>query len=397
MTEKWNNCRVIAHIDMDAFFASVEVLDFPDLAGKPLVVGGDLRRGVVSAASYPAREYGIHSAMPLFQARRLCADLIIRPVRMKRYSQVSGEVMAVLRTFSPLVEQVSVDEAYIDLTGTGRINGPPAAAARSIKRKVLDRTSLTCSVGLSTCKLAAKIASDLDKPDGLTVIPPAGVAEFLESRPIGHIPGVGKKSERALIDIGIKRLGDIKRFSPEFLEEKFGKSGRRLLDIASGKAASAVTPFTEPKSISNEQTLAEDTRDERIIRKHLLLLSNKVGARLRKHGYAGRTVTLKLKGADFRQITRSVTAENPTQFGRVIFREVSGLLAGEIPREGVRLVGVGVSNLEPGGRGGQLGLFDDRSDDYKWERAEAAIDRIADRFGEGAVDRGAFLDDSAED
>ncbi|MGM0484442.1 MAG: DNA polymerase IV, partial [Candidatus Krumholzibacteriota bacterium] len=282
----WSGHRVIAHLDMDAFYASVEILDFPELAGKPVVVGGDSRRGVVSAASYRAREFGIRSAMPIFRAKELCRSLIVRPVRMKRYRKVSRKVMSLLESYSPLIEQVSVDEAYIDLTGTGKVLGPPETAAARIKDKIMSATSLTCSVGLSTSKLAAKIASDMDKPDGLVVIPPARVREFLSSRPIGNIPGVGKKSEKALQDIGVKLLGDVRKLPPDFLKSKFGKGGERLIRIIEGSGTSPVVPWTEPKSISNERTLSRDTRDIEVVKRYLLMLSRMVARRLRKHGFA---------------------------------------------------------------------------------------------------------------
>ncbi|MBD3179960.1 MAG: DNA polymerase IV, partial [Candidatus Latescibacteria bacterium] len=317
----WSGHRVIAHLDMDAFYASVEILDFPEMAEMPLVVGGDSRRGVVSAASYRAREFGIHSAMPIFRAKQLCPGLICRPVRMKRYLEVSRKVMGMLGSFSPLVEQVSVDEAYIDLTGSGKVLGSPSHAAADIRERIFSETSLTCSVGVSTSKLAAKIASDMNKPDGLTVIPPDRVSRFLRSQPIGKIPGVGKKSEKALRDIGVKCLGDIRKLPPDFLKSKFGKGGERLLSIIDGRGTSPVVPWTEPKSISNERTFRRDTRDPEVIRKYLLMLSRMVARRLRKHGFAARTVTLKLKTSDFREISRSSTMERGTMVGREILRE----------------------------------------------------------------------------
>lgn len=385
--------RVIAHVDMDAFFASVEVLDYPEFKGRPLVVGGDSRRGVVSAASYEARSYGISSAMPLFQAKKLCPELVIRPVRMKRYTELSRKIMSVLNSFSPLLQQVSVDEAYVDLTGTELISGSPFRAAAEIKNRILGQTSLTCSVGVSTSKLAAKIASDIDKPDGLTIVPPRSVSEFLESRPIGDIPGVGAKSERALSDIGVKRLGDLLDISPSVLRGKFGKAGERLIRIAGGECISEVKTPERTKSISNERTFSRDTDDKRLIEKNLLMLSNMVARRLRKKGLAGRTVTLKLKDSNFKQITRSVTLKRGTQLARVILKEAKALLPESVPPAGVRLIGVGLSNLQQAGRGEQISLFEEgRGKEGKWKRAERAVDEILTRFGEGALGPGSLLE-----
>lgn len=378
---------------MDAFFASVEWLDNPELEGKPVIVGGSSKRGVVSAASYEARRFGVHSAMPIFQARRLCPDGIFLPVRMGRYVEISRVVMRCLGGFSPLVEQVSVDEAYIDLTGTEGLFGPPEDAARAIKARIGDETSLTCSIGLSTSKLLAKIASDMDKPDGLTVIPPGKVMAFLDTLPIGKVPGIGKKSEEELEKLGVERIGDLNRFEGDFLVERFGKFGERLLRIAKGEVDSPVVPYTAPKSISGEVTLEEDTSDFSIIKKMLIAQSDRVARRLRKQGFHGRTVTLKLKTGDFKTLTRSSTFESPVHLADVIYREAVKLLEAEGLKRKVRLVGVGVGKLEPASESGQLPLFQERSGrEEKWEKAERAMDEIVDRFGHGAVKRGTQLE-----
>lgn len=385
--------RVIAHIDMDAFFASVEVLDNPDLRGKPVIVGGSSRRGVVSAASYEAREFGVHSAMPLFQARRLCPHGIFRPVRMKRYHEVSSVVMSCLRAFSPLVEQVSVDEAYIDLTGTEKLFGDPWEAAERIKGAIRRKTSLTCSIGISTNKLLAKIASDMHKPDGVTIIPPEEVRRFLDDLPIGRIPGIGARSEEDLAGIGVKTIGDVLKVSPGFLAERFGKLGERLRAIAEGKVTSPVVPFSQPKSVSHEQTLEEDTGDVKILKGHLIQQAGNVGSRLRRYGLRGKTVVLKIKYADFKQITRSATLDRPTHVGKTIYTEAVKLLEAQQLARKVRLIGVGVSNLEPAGDRGQLDLFfERRPGEEKWERAERAVDEVVRRFGKGALKPGSAVD-----
>ena len=386
--------RVIAHIDMDAFYASVEVLDNPELKGKPVIVGGSSKRGVVSASSYEARAFGVHSAMPIFQAKRLCPNGIYLPGRMRRYVEISRVVMGILGDFSPLVEQVSVDEAYLDLTGTAALFGPPEQAAHAIKSKIREKTSLTCSIGVSTCKLLAKIASDIEKPDGLTIIRPDGVESFLETLPIGKVPGIGKKSEEELSKLGIRYVGDLKRFEPKYLHERFGKFGERLTRICEDRDGSPVVPYTAPKSISGEVTLEEDTKSRTVIKKILLAQSDRVARRLRKQGFKGRTVILKLKTADFKTITRSSTLECPVHLSDQIYTEVTGLLKREKLYQKVRLVGVGVSNLEPATESGQLPLFDKRNArEKKWEKAERAMDEITERFGHGAVKRGLFLED----
>jgi DNA polymerase-4 len=335
--------------------------------------------------------------MPLFQARRLCPNGVFLPVRMERYVEVSRAVMKCLEEFSPLVEQVSVDEAFVDLTGTGHLFGDPERAARSIKARIGERTSLTCSVGISVSKLVAKIASDMNKPDGLTIVPPAAVAGFLAALPVGKVPGIGEKSREELAKLGILRVGDIGKYSLGRLEERFGKFGAWLLEIAGGGEGAPVEPYTAPKSISAEDTLDEDTADETILRRYLLEQSDRIGRRLREEGFRGRTVTLKLKHHDFRQITRSSTLGEPTQLGETIYHEALRLLAVYNPGSKVRLVGVGVSNLEPldAGEGpSQMSLFGaSKGAEEKWEKVERATDEIARRFGRGAVRRGSLLEE----
>ncbi len=386
--------RIIAHIDMDAFYASVEVLDNPGLEGKPVIVGGTSKRGVVSAASYEARKFGVHSAMPMFQARKKCPHGVFLPGRMRRYVEVSRKVMAIPMEFSPLVEQVSVDEAYIDLTGTEKLFGAPGHTARTIKERIHESTSLTCSIGVSISKLLAKVASDLDKPDGLTIISPEEVKKFLTTLPIIKVPGVGEKSEGELRKIGIRYAADIRRYEPDWLRERFGKYGDWLWSISSGDTGSCVVPYEPPKSISAEETLMEDTKDTRKLGRIMLKQAERVGRAMRKKGFCGRTVTIKLKHSDFRLVTRRVTLERPTQSEKAIYREASRLLEAYNLRSKVRLVGVGVSGLEPAESPAQLGLFKESgADDEKWGRAERAMDEIVRRFGRGAVKRGSLLEE----
>jgi DNA polymerase-4 len=385
--------RAIAHIDMDAFYASVEVLDHPELEGLPVVVGGSSNRGVVSAASYEARKYGIRSAMPIFRAKQLCKDIVIRRGRMSRYVDLSREVMKVLHRYSPLVQQISIDEAYIDLTGTEKLFGGPPAAVRGIKKEIRDATELTCSVGLSTSKLIAKVASDMNKPDGITIVPPTRVQAFLDSLPVGKIPGIGEKSEEQLKVLGVRKIGDLSRYDPDYLEEKFGKFGRRLQSIAEGRVHSELVPWSQPKSVSNEITMPEDTGDIRVLEKYLLGLSDKVGRRLRKHGLKGRTVVLKVKTHRHRLITRSATLDRPISRGKTIYEKARGLLHEYGVPVHLRLIGVGVSGLEPESGTGQFAMFDGETlVDEKWDRVEKAVDSILDRFGHGSVRKGRQLE-----
>lgn len=385
--------RAIAHIDMDAFYASVEILDFPELAGVPLVVGGSSNRGVVAAASYEARKYGIHSAMPIFEARRRCPSIVIRPGRMRRYVELSQAAMNVLHGFSPLVEQISIDEAYIDLTGTARLFGSPLDAVRRIREGIAAATGLTCSVGLSGSKLVSKIASDFNKPDGVAVVPPGVTSTFLDALSVSKIPGVGGKGAEALSRFGISKVADIGRHSPERILERFGRFGERLLAIAAGELRSEIVPWSQPKSVSSETTMPKDTDDPAVLERQLIGLADRVGRRLRRQGLAGRTVTLKLKTHRHRSMTRSVTIEKPTSLGKTIYGKAQGLLREQGIPCSMRLIGVGVSGLEPAGEGGQYDLFsggDAESD--RWDRVERALDRITDRFGSEAVRRGRELE-----
>jgi DNA polymerase-4 len=358
-----------------------------------VVVGGDSNRGVVSAASYEARKFGIHSAMPIFRAKCLCGNLVIRPGRMTRYVELSREVMDVLHRFSPLVQQISIDEAYVDLTGTEKLFGPPSAAVITVKAEILASTSLSCSIGLSSSKLIAKVASDMNKPDGITIVPPSQVMEFLRVLPVGRIPGIGEKSEEQLIQLGVREIGDLSRYDPEYLEERFGKFGRRLSAIAEGRIHSELIPWAQPKSVSNELTMPEDTGDMRTLEKYLMGLADKVGRRLRRQGLKGRTVTLKVKTHKHRLITRSSTLDKPVSRGKTIYDEARRLLEEYGVPVDLRLIGVGMSGLEPESGSGQFTMFEGSSpEEEKWDRVEKAVDSILDRFGRGSVRKGRQLE-----
>jgi DNA polymerase-4 len=381
--------RFIAHVDMDAFFASVEQLDHPEWRGRPLAVG-DGPRAVVSAASYEIRKFGVHSAMPVLQARKLCPQGLFVPVRMWRYKEVSRRVMAVLQRFSPLVEQASVDEAYLDATGLERLFGPPEEFAAALRATVRAETDLTCSVGVAPVRFLAKIASDFHKPDGLTVIRPADVRPFLDALPVQKIPGVGGRTLEILRGLGVRSAGDVLRHPAGFWRAKLGERGLWLHELALGIDDTPVTPFTPAKSSSAENTFRRDTRDPAVLRRWLLLQSERVGADLRAMGVRGRTVTLKAKFADFRQVTRSRTLDEPVNDTRSIFETALDLLDELAPRQDLRLIGVGVSQF--GEKPRQLSLLEEPRDSRSKDALDSALDRVRDRFGKGAITRGDLLD-----
>jgi DNA polymerase-4 len=379
---------MILHIDMDAFYASVEQLDDGRLKNKCVVVGGTSNRGVVSAASYEARQFGVRSAMPIYQARQKCPHgIFVRP-RMDRYQAISKKIMAVLRDFSPLVEPVSIDEAYIDVTGCQRLFGEPLEIAREIKRKIWDTVNLTCSVGIASNKFLAKIASDMQKPDGLTMIPADEVAAFVESLPVGKVPGVGNKMHRQLELLGIRTLGDVRRLPQKTLLRHLGKFGERLRALACGTDDSAVTPYAPHKSISCEHTLAADTRDIELLKSFLLKQSEEVANQLRKAGVRAKTITLKIKDADFKQLTRRTTMAIPSQSSKTIYRCAARLIDDLKITKKIRLIGVGTSGFSAVSTSVQIGLFESKEESGgDWEKVDKTLDSISQKFGTNVVQR----------
>lgn len=373
------------HVDMDAFYASIEQLDNPDLRGKPVIVGGGLR-GVVSAASYEVRRFGVHSAMPLGQARRLCPHAVCVPGRMARYREVSQQVQAALQNFSPRVEQASVDEAYLDVTGTERLFGPVEYLGEAVKRAVTTATSgLTCSVGLAPVKFLAKIMSDLRKPNGLAVLPMADVPNFLHTLPVGKVPGVGKSFETALAGLGIRTCGDVLERPENFWERRFGKSGLVLLHRAQGIDTRDVQPFTSPKSEGAETTFDVDTRDLEFLRNQLYCHAERVGRGLRRQGLKARVVTLKLKYADFRQLTRQTTLTEATCATQTLYEHGCALLD-TVQLEGpVRLIGLTASHF--GDIPHQLSLLPRPHDEERRTRLDNTLDSLCDKFGKGTIRR----------
>jgi DNA polymerase-4 len=367
---------------MDAFYASVEQRDRPELRGRPVVVGADPRgRGVVSAASYEARVFGVRSAMPIGRAARLCPQAAFLPVDMAKYQRVSRHVMAILGGFSPLVEPLSVDEAFLDLTGTASLFGPPAEAARLIKQRIRDETGLPASAGLAANKFVAKVASDLEKPDGLVVVDPGTEAAFLAPLPVKRIWGVGRVMARELAALGIETVAQLQAAPPALLARRFGVHGEALHHLAFGRDDRPVDPWTAPKSMGAETTFGADTTDGRRIRAALLEEAERVARSLRDEGLAATCVALKLRFADFQTLTRRHTGE-PTQDGLEIYRRAERLLAREPLVQAVRLIGLSTSAFVPGGHG-QLQLLDPTA--LRRARLARAVDAISARYGEGVI------------
>ena len=402
--------RSILHLDLDAFYASVEILDNPELRGKPVIVGGEERRGVVAAASYESRKFGVHSAMPTATARRLCPHGVFLPVRMSRYAEMSDEVFAIYRRFTPLVEPLSIDEAFLDVTGCERLFGSAEEVARKIKAAVREETGLTVSAGAASNKFIAKIASDLGKPDGLTVVPAGGEQVFLDPLPVGKVWGVGKVTGEALSVRGIRTIGDLRRASRETLVRAFGAHGEHLHELSRGIDDRPVETEREAKSIGHEETYDHDLRDRGVMRRELLSLSDRVSSRMRRGGIKGRTVTLKVKYNDFVQVTRAITLTDPTDDGGTIYRcALDLLLDTEAGTRPVRLLGISVSRLLPAAgaqkkeRMEQLGLFGRPRaglpdppapvDPEKKERVNRAVDRIRQKFGAKGIVPGALPDE----
>jgi DNA polymerase-4 len=377
----------ILHVDLDAFFAAVEQRDRPELRGKPVIVGGDPRaRGVVSAASYEARRYGVHSAMPLRTAAALCPDGIFLPVNGTKYRAASLAVMEILGRYTPRVEQVSIDEAFLDVAGSEALFGTPAAIAALIKATVRSEVGLTASVGVATTKLVAKIASDLRKPDGLVVVAVGDEASFLAPLPIARLWGVGAQTRAALAEYGVKTIGDLAALEPQLLVRRLGKHGATLVERARGVDPSPVSGDVEAKSVSHEHTFDVDTSDVDEIERTLLALAEGVAARLRAGGVRASTVAVKVRDSAFHTVTRQRTLAEPTDMAEPIWHVALELARPEIRGRRIRLVGVGAHGL---GEPSQLGLF--TPDDDRRRRAVEATDAVRRRFGERAVTRARLL------
>jgi DNA polymerase IV len=381
----------IAHVDCDAFYATVEKRDDPSLADKPVIVGGG-HRGVVMTACYVARTFGVKSAMPMFEARRLCPHAhVVRP-DMAKYARVGREVRALMETLTPQVEPLSIDEAFLDLTGTERLHGMmPAKALARFAQRVESAIGITVSIGLSQNKFLAKIASDLDKPRGFSVLAVSEAPAFLAPRPATFIWGVGKATGAALARAGFHTIADLQRAEETELMRRFGAEGLRLARLARGIDARAVNPDRETKSVSAETTFAADVADFRTLERRLWELCEKVSARLKAKALAGATVTLKLKSADFRLRTRARSLAAPTQLAAKIFDAGRELLAHETGTTKFRLIGIGVSALTGGEDADPADLVDQRG--RQSAAAEHAVDRLREKFGHAAVIRGIALEE----
>jgi DNA polymerase IV len=376
------------HLDMDAFFAAVEQADNPEYLGKPVIVGG-AERGVVCAASYEARKFGVHSAMPIFQAKKLCPRGIYLRVRMSRYKEVSRQVMEILSSISPLVEQLSIDEAFADISGTEGLYGPPRSLAVHVKSAVRRETSLTCSVGIAPNKFLAKIASDMNKPDGLTIVEPADVPAFLRSLPVKKIPGVGKRTAEELRNLGVLCASDILKLPLHFWNKKFGKWGLRLYEKAQGIDNSPVEPYSDPKSISAEETFSRDIDTIADLEKMLMAQAEEVARDLRKSALQGRTVTLKIKFSDFRTVTRSRTLPEPIDSTQLLFDVGRQLLKDLKLSQKVRLIGIGISNFATGFK--QMKITPPR-ETTRHRHVDMALDNIHVRFGKDSIKRGRLFE-----
>ena len=381
--------RTVFHLDMDAFFVSVEELFDPSLKGKAVVVGGQAHeRGVVSAASYEARKFGVHSALPLRTAYKLCPHAIFVDGHPPRYREYSEKVLQILNKFSPLVEMASIDEAYLDMTGTERLYGPPFRAAHLLRQAVKSATQLNCSIGIGSSRLIAKVASDQAKPSGILWVQPGAEARFLAPLDVRRLPGVGKVTEERLHSYGIRKVGDLAKLDASFLEEKFGKWGLALAGKGRGLDAggwfdSEIGEEGGPKSISHEHTFDVDTADLELLEATLARLSEMVARRLREHDLHARTIHIKLRYSDFTTLTRAHTLDHATALDVELLEAVLSLFRKNWKRgRPVRLLGVNASSLEQSE--GQMNLLDGEKNE-RWRKALSAADRLRDRFGESAV------------
>lgn len=388
---------MIIHVDMDAFYASVEERDDPTLVGKPVIVGGSAEaRGVVAAANYEARKFGVHSAMSSKQAQQLCPHAVFTKWRMSHYAEVSKQIRVIFEQFTPLVEPLSLDEAFLDVAGSERLFGPAAAIGRRIKERIRGELKLVASVGVAPTKFVAKIASDIEKPDGFVVVDADRVQEFLDPLPVGRLWGVGKVTGRRFDQLGVHTIGQLRERPLKALTDTFGPSGEHFWKLAHGIDERRVVPDREAKSISHETTFAVDIRDPDVLRACLVELVEQVARRLRRHQRRGRTVELKVRFADFHTITRSKSLEEATDVTQELLAAALGILATKLPDRHlpVRLLGFGVHDLEtPGEVQGQL--FEDTARE-KQRQLDRVADQIADKFGRSAIRRGSGIDRRGE-
>jgi len=380
--------RSVIHVDMDAFFASVEKLDNPNLEGKPVIVGGLGKRGVVATASYEARRYGVKSAMPISRARKLCPDGIYLSPRFERYQEISKKIREIFLSYTPKVEPISLDEAFLDVTETVDSFDLAIAKAREIKDKIKEKTGLTCSVGVASNKFLAKLASDMQKPNGFTVIQKDEIDNILKDLPVSRIWGVGRVTEKRLNNMGIRTIDDLKKVSRDKLKNIFGKHGENLYDLARGIDESPVVPRRPVKSISQEVTFEEDVEDPERVKSFIVRLSEEIGRSLRKDKLWAKTVRIKVRFSDFTTITRQVSLDTPTSSTEIIKNLAKKLFKEKVAKNrAIRLVGVGVSNITDAGEK-QLFLFPTPKNEEKLNRVNDVLDKIREKFGRNSIRRG---------
>ncbi|HET8614015.1 MAG TPA: DNA polymerase IV [Actinomycetales bacterium] len=389
--DRSDGCTVL-HVDMDAFYASVTLLDHPELVGTPVIVGGGGTRGVVLSATYEARAFGVHAAMPMARARRLCPQATVLEPEHERYAAVSRSVMALFADVTPLVEPLSLDEAFLDVAGAVRRLGSPQQIAEGIRARVEDEQGVTCSVGVATSKFMAKLASGLAKPDGLLVVPADEVLTVLHPLPVGALWGVGERTEETLHRYGLRSVGDIAHTPVETLRRALGEAtGTQLFELAWGRDGRTVVPEQTERSIGAEETFSHDVDDPEVVHRELLRLAERTAARLRSQGLVGRTVSIKVRFADFTTITRARTLPEATDVGRDVYATARTLFeALALQRARLRLVGVRVEGLMPADRHERQMLLDEP--ELGWRDAERAVDRASARFGAGSVRPASLVD-----
>jgi len=388
-----DGCTVL-HVDMDAFFASVELIDRPELRGRPVIVGGDTR-AVVLSATYEARRAGVHSAMPMARARRLCPQAVVIAPDHGRYAEVSRGVMEIFCSVTPLVEPLSLDEAFLDVAGAVRRLGPAVTIGQLLRDRVADEQGITCSVGVATTKFVAKLASGRAKPDGMLVVPRNDTVTFLHRLPVGALWGVGERTEESLLRFGLRTVADLAHTPVDTLRRALGEPGAQLHDLAWGRDPRPVVPRQVEKSVGAEETFPRDVDDPQVVLRELLRLSERVAARLRATGAVGRTVVIKVRFADFTTITRSRTLRQPTDVGRDVYGTARHAFAAlGLDRARLRLVGVRVEGLTAAATNHRQLALDERP--QGWREAEQAVDRASARFGAGAVRPAALVPDPGD-
>lgn len=381
---------MILHVDMDAFYASVEIMDNPELKDLPVIVGGRGRRGVVSAASYAVRKYGVRSAMPMFMALQKCPQAIVISPNRDRYVAVSNEIMQVLQRFSPMILKVSIDEAYLDMNDSKQLYGSTLEIITTIKEAIRVKYPLTCSIGAAPLKFLSKVVSDYNKPDGYFIVEETGILPFIDTLPVGQVPGVGRQSAALLQLLGVKYLGDMRKLPPSIVEQRLGKNGLHLLELAHGRDVRVLEPAPARKSLGSEHTLVENTNDLELLKAYLLAQASEVGHAVRMRGLYFTTVTLKIKYADFASQTRQTTLPYAMNTTKVIYDTTCELLHSKTLRQPLRLIGVTVGGFGYE-KAEQLCLFDNGHNNDSWTRVDDAMDAIQERFGRHVITNASVL------